>query len=134
MKRFLRMAVAKFARDSKGSATVETVLWLPLFFLAFGLMTDVAMIFNGHSQVMRVVQDANRNRSVGRLEADAQVVEYVVQSLSAIAPNASATSSITAGVVTTVVTVPATDLEVLGLFTALNELNLTITSQQYVEF
>ena len=53
--------LGRFKRDKTGSATIEAVLWLPLFFAAFGLMTDAAMVFNGHSRVMRVIQDANRN-------------------------------------------------------------------------
>jgi hypothetical protein len=54
--------------------------------------------------------------------------------LNALAPNATASTTITAGVATSVVQVPATDLEILGMFSALNSLTLTITSQQYLEF
>lgn len=127
-----------FARKQDGTATVETVLWLPLFFLAFGLMTDAAMIFNGHSRVTRVVQDANRNLSVGRYGIDMNTAtvataNYIETELAQLAPNANASTSVTAGVATTVVTVPATDLEILGMFSALNGLTLTITSQQFIE-
>lgn len=128
--RFLR----GFWRRADGSATIEAVLWLPLFFAAFGLMTDAAMVFNGHSRVTRVIQDANRNLSVGRLNDEAETETYIETALAGLSPNANATTTITAGVATTIVTVPARDLEILGMFSALNNLNLTITSQQYIEF
>jgi Flp pilus assembly protein TadG len=117
-----------------GSATVETVLWLPLFFAAFGLMTDAAMVFNGHSRVTRILQDANRNLSVGRFVDEDETETYILAALNALAPNATASTTVTAGVATSVVQVPATDLEILGMFSALNSLTLTITSQQYLEF
>ncbi len=110
------------------------MLWLPLFFAAFGLMTDAAMVFNGHSRVMRVIQDANRNLSVGRLNTELETETYILTALSGLAPNATASTQIIAGVATSVVQVPATDLEILGMFSALNSLQITVTSQQYIEF
>jgi len=124
----------RFRSDTQGSATIEVVLWLPLFFAAFGLMTDAAMVFNGHSRVMRVIQDANRNLSVGRLDTEIEAETYITTALAGLSPNATASTTITAGVATTVVQLPARDLEILGMFSALNNLNLTVTSQQFIEF
>ncbi len=126
--------VLRFRSDSKGSATIEAVLWLPMFIAIFALMADAAMIFNGHSRVMRVVQDANRNLSIGRLDTEDETEEYIVASLSTLSPNAVANTQIVAGVVTTVVTVPATDLEILGMFSSLNSIDLQIRSQHLIEF
>ncbi len=126
--------LGRFKRDKTGSATIEAVLWLPLFFAAFGLMTDAAMVFNGHSRVMRVIHDANRNLSVGRLNTELEAETYILTALSGLAPNATASTQIIAGVATSVVQVPATDLEILGMFSALNSLTITVTSQQYIEF
>jgi hypothetical protein len=95
-------------------------------------MTDAAMVFNGHSRVTRILQDANRNLSVGRFVDEDET--YILTALNALAPNATASTTVTAGVATSVVQVPATDLEILGMFSALNSLTLTITSQQYLEF
>ena len=129
----------RFGKDQTGTASVESVLWLPLFFAAFGLMTDAAMIFNGHSRVTRVVQDANRNLSVGRYGNDpstsvARTESYIVSTLSNLSSSASASTTITAGVATTIVSVPARDLEILGLFSKLSNMTITVTSQQYIEF
>ena len=128
------LRVTKFRSETKGSATVEAVLWLPLFFAVFGLMTNVAMIFNGHSRVMRVVQDANRNLSIGRLETENGTEEYIITALSSLSPNAVANTQIVAGVVTTDVTVPTSDLVLLNMFSSLNSIDLQITSQQLIEF
>ena len=62
----------RFAPDTSGNATVEFVIWLPMVLLAFGLTVDVSMIFHSQSQVLRIVQDANRNASIGRLRTNAR--------------------------------------------------------------
>ena len=111
-------------RREDGSATVETVLWLPLFFAAFGLMTDAAMVFNGHSRVTRILQDANRNLSVGRFVDEDETETYILAALNALAPNATASTTVTAGVATSVVQVPATDLEILVSVRLLSALNI----------
>lgn len=105
-----------------------------MFFALFGLMTDVSMIFSGETRVVRVIQDANRNLSVGRLTSAADTEEYVLAALSQLSPNAQASTTITSGVATTTVTMPASDFEILGMFSALNNLTLSVTSQQYIEF
>jgi hypothetical protein len=132
--RYLLTSIRRFRSETKGSATVEAVLWLPLFFAIFGLMTNVAMIFNGHSRVMRVVQDANRNLSIGRLETENDTEEYIITALSSLSPNAVADTQIVAGVVTTDVTVPASDLVILNVFQSLSAVDLHITSQHLIEF
>jgi Flp pilus assembly protein TadG len=134
MYRLLPQRVRRFFGDHNGSATVESVLWLPIFFALFGLMTDTAMIFNGYSRVLRVVQDANRNMSVGRIDNEIELQEYVSNALSDLAPNSSVQSDVSSGVVTTKVLVPASDLEILGMFGALNKLSFEVQSQQFIEF
>ncbi|MBV1869085.1 MAG: pilus assembly protein [Marinosulfonomonas sp.] len=123
-----------FSKENDGSATVESVLWIPMFMAAFALMTDVSMIFNGHSRVLRVVQDANRNLSIGRLETELETEDYITAALSEIAPNLIADTEIVAGVATSTVVVPASDLQILGMFSALTTLNISITSQHLIEF
>lgn len=123
-----------FARKSDGGATVEAVLWLPAFFIIFGLIVDVSMIFNGHSLIMRTIQDGNRNFSVGRLSSTAATEAWVEARLQNLAPHAVATTTEYAGVATTVVVVPATDLEILGMFNVLNNINLTIRSDHFIEY
>ncbi len=124
----------RFCRNTEGTATVETVLWLPIFFALFGLMVDASMIFNGHSRVMRVVQDGNRNLSVGRLNTELEVENWISTQLASLSNNVSVSTNITAGVATSTAYVPAVDLEILGMFSALNTMTISVTSQHYIEF
>lgn len=54
--RSLRSAV----RAEDGTATIEAVIWLPLFLAAFTLVLDTAVIMHKQSYIMRAVQDGNR--------------------------------------------------------------------------
>ncbi|MBV1902844.1 MAG: pilus assembly protein [Marinosulfonomonas sp.] len=134
MKKILFSRFKTFSKENQGSATIESVLWLPMFLAAFALMTDVAMIFNGHSRVLRVVQDANRNLSIGRLDTEDETEEYIVAALSTLAPNLTADTSIVAGVATSTAVVPASDLQILGMFSAISTMNISVTSQHLIEF
>lgn len=134
MSSLLPRGLRRFYKKDDGTATVEAVLWLPIFFALFGLMTDAAMIFNGHSRVLRIVQDANRNLSVGRFETEVETQDWIIAQLAQISPNADVVTQTNAGIATTTAFIPATDLEVLGMFGALNSVTLAVTSQQFIEF
>ncbi|NKW71555.1 hypothetical protein HGD85_00895 [Rhodobacteraceae bacterium R_SAG10] len=134
MLKFLAKMIRRFAGETHGTATIEAVLMLPLFFAFFALMVDVAMVFNGHSRVMRIVQDANRNLSVGRLATEDEVEAYIVTALANLSPNATATTQIVSGVATSTAFVPATDLEIIGMFSAISSITLNVTAQHYIEF
>lgn len=134
MSRLLPKGLRRFFGKTEGSATIEALLWFPVFFGLFGLMVDATMIFNGHSRVLRVVQDANRNLSVGRLTSETETEDWIIAALVNVSPNVQVTTTITAGVATTTALVPAVDLEILGMFGALNGLTIAVTSQHYIEF
>ena len=123
----------RFARDTSGNATVEFVIWLPMVLLAFGLTVDVSMIFHSQSQVLRIVQDANRNASIGRIRTPAEAEDYIEGRLHTASATANATSSITAGVITTTVTYPARDFQILGFFKQFNDLEITVNSEHLIE-
>mgnify|MGYP001824114864 CR=1 FL=1 len=123
----------RFARDDSGNATVEFVIWLPMVLLAFGLTVDVSMIFHSQNQVLRIVQDANRNASIGRLSTPADAENYIESRLQKASASADATSSITAGVIHTTVTYPARDFQVLGFFKQFNDLTITVNAEHLIE-
>jgi Flp pilus assembly protein TadG len=134
--RGLHSSVTCFFRRSDGTATVEAVLWFPIFIAVFGLMVDSAMIFNGQAKVLRVVQDANRNLSIGRLDTDAEVEDYIRAELAMIGVTPSRTeaqSDATTGTVSTLVVVPARQLQLLGYFSVLMNLELPVTAQHMRE-
>lgn len=125
--------IKRFAREETGSATVEFVLWLPMLLVAFGLTVDVSMIFHSQSQVLRIVQDANRNASIGRLRTPAAAESYIEDRLQNASATADATSTITAGVISTTVTYPARDFQLLGFFKQFNDLEITVNSEHLIE-
>lgn len=137
MKSLLAQLVpARFLRRDDGTATVEAVLWFPIFIAVFGLMVDAAMIFHGQSKVLRVVQDANRNLSIGRLDTDAEVVAYINAELALVGVTPSRTeaqSDMTAGTVSTLVVVPASEFGLLGYFKVLNGLEVPVSAQHMRE-
>ncbi len=123
----------KFGRCQSGTATVESVLWFPIFIVVFGLMVDASMIFNGQAKVLRVVQDANRNMSIGRLKNIEETEAYIETVLASLDIVAEATSTVTAGVVTTNVTLNANQLQILGFFSSLNRLKIGVTADHMIE-
>ncbi len=133
MKQTMHRLIKRFARDTSGNATVEFVIWLPMVLVAFGLTVDVSMIFHSQSQVLRIVQDANRNASIGRIRTPAEAESYVLDRLHKASATAEATSTITAGVISTSVTYPARDFQVLGFFSQFNDLEITVNSQHLIE-
>ncbi len=131
-----KAVLARFLRRDDGTATVEAVLWFPIFIAVFGLMVDAAMIFHGQSKVLRVVQDANRNLSIGRLDTDAEVEAYINAQLALVGVTPSRTeaqSDLTAGTVSTLVVVPAREFQLLGYFTVFNSLEVPVAAQHMRE-
>ncbi len=114
--RFLSSRIAYLARSDSGAATVEAVLWLPMFVMIVALLADVSMMFHGQSRLLRVAQDANRNLSINRLTSEAQAQDFVISHLSNVSPNTQATTSISpTGLITTTVSVPLNDLDLFGV-------------------
>lgn len=102
-------------RREDGAATIEVVLWLPFFLGLFSLMVDISMIFNNQSRIMRIIQDGNRNMSIGRLETTAATETYIEGRVAPISASAAATTTYNQGLITTTVSVPLADLDLLGI-------------------
>ena len=106
----------RFAHDTSGSSTVEFVIWLPMVLMAFGLTVDVSMIFHSQSEVLRIVQDANRTMSIGRFTTTTQTQDYVVSRAQGFSQHASALTTVSAdGIITTTATVPMAELDLFGV-------------------
>ena len=69
----LRKGSSNFFTNEEGSATIETVIWLPIFTILLTMIINLSMVFFSESQILRVVQDGNRAFSLGRLEDGAAV-------------------------------------------------------------
>lgn len=133
VQRRMSRRIRRFTGRDDGTATVEAVLWFPIFILIFGLMVDAAMIFHGQAKVLRVIQDGNRNYSIGRLTTNEETQTYVQQTLAGIDIEATVTTTNVAGVATTTVRVPAAQLQILGYFSALQSLEIEVSSDHMLE-
>lgn len=120
-------------RDEDGGATVELVLVLPVFLLIVGLIVDASMIFYRQSQTFRIVQDANRSLSIGRLASPEETAALVLSQLAPITAGASAISTVTDGIVTTRVALPVSDIQITGLLTAFQGGTIGVTASHVVE-
>ena len=47
--------LSRFRRDEEGSATIEAVLWIPMFMFLTVLIADTSFIFFGRAQAMRLI-------------------------------------------------------------------------------
>lgn len=106
--------IRKFRRDEDGSATVETVLWLPFYFFFFLLILDAAMIFANHARIVRIVQDANRFYAVGGFVQCTDAEDWVRVRVDDLAPSVVVTCDRNAGVATMVASMDSGELDLTG--------------------
>lgn len=100
----------RLLKDEDGSQTIEAVIWVPIFVTVLALVVDVSLVFFDQSQILLVVQDANRALSLGKFDDSAQVEAYVSENLQYLSDAVSVEAEVIDGFVTTTVTVPAMDL------------------------
>ena len=118
----------KFFRSDDGSASVELVLVLPVFLAIVGLIVDTSVIFLRQAQVYQVVQDANRSLSVGRFTTTDQVETYVVAQIPG-----QARSEVVSGIVTTVVQVPAGQMQIMGTLAPFDNFTVSVVASHVME-
>ena len=64
--------VSRFLRDEHGSATIEFVLWVPIFVVILVAATDATVLYLHHTEMWNVSRDVARRVAVGDMtEADA---------------------------------------------------------------
>jgi len=64
--------VSKFLGDENGSATIEFVLWVPVFVVILVAATDATVLYLQHTEMWNVSRDIARRVAVGDMsEADA---------------------------------------------------------------
>ncbi len=129
----LLTAMTRRRRSEEGSATIEAVMWMPFFVALFTLIVDATIIFNNHSNVLRIVHDANRAFSVGRFESGAETETSIRNNAAHISSGMTVQTSVTNGVIVTEVKVPVSDLDMTGLFSSIASATLTIHAQHYLE-
>ncbi len=134
IRRFYRtLSLRKFSREDDGAATIEAVLWLPFYIMLFGLLVDVSMIFHGQSKLLRIVQDANRNMSIGRLTTTAAVQDFVIARAGTMSKDPKATTVTSAGLILTTASVPMTDLDLFGVAGVFKNVRMTVQAEHLME-
>ena len=93
-----RRRARRFLEDDNGSATIEAVLWLPLFFAIILVVMDASMAFNAQTRAMRIVQDTNRAFAVGRIATLAEAEPMMLARVAGISPGAAAASEVVDGI------------------------------------
>lgn len=112
---------------------------MPFFMGLLALIVDASMLFNSQAQMLRFIQDANRAFSTGQLETTDQVGEILQARLAPLSQRVTVdslvdTTTVASGIVRTTASIPAADLNSIGLITALMNFDLSVTAQHYVEF
>lgn len=125
----------RFWADDDGNATIEAVIWTPIFVMVLAVTVNISMIYFYQAKYLRVIQDANRAYAVGRLASLAETEAYVSTYLGTTSDELVISSSEADGVVSTRVTVPLTELiPMSSLDRFFTEKNLTLTAYQLVEY
>jgi Flp pilus assembly protein TadG len=125
----------RFFTDEDGSFTIESVVWMPIFAILIAIIMNVSMVFFGESQMMRVVQDANRAFSLGRFENELETETYILANLDNMDANFTVETTLSGGVITTELSAPAADLMPLNLMTsAFDSVDVSVFAQQLLEY
>lgn len=131
----LKSRIRDFLGDSDGSATIEFLIWMPVLVTLICFSADCALYFGYKAMVMRIVEDANRAASIGRLTSADATKTYVVGRLGAYATDATVTVNwdSSTGLVQTIVDIPTSAVTATSLLTTLNVSRLYVSEQRLTE-
>jgi len=118
----------RFTRSQSGALTIEAVLWIPVYLFLFVFIADVSLIFHGQAKATRIAYDGNRMASAGAFETALETKDAVLGRIQVFSPSASVNTVFGTDDITTIVTMPASDLTAIGLITRLVTLDVTVSS------
>ncbi len=61
--------IRRFIRDQTGTATIEFVLWVPVYVILLVAVTDASILYLTHTEMWNAARDTARGISVGALTA-----------------------------------------------------------------
>lgn len=123
------LSAIPFASGEAGSATIETVLWLPMFIFILTLLAETAMVFADQSSVARVIEDTNRQLSTGAIATTDIAVTTIKSRIANISPNAVVSTTLANGIFQSSVSMPIADLIGPGLAPIFSGFNVTMESE-----
>lgn len=122
-----------FFCDEEGSATAEAVIWMPVFIMLLGLIVDTSMIFSGQAQALRVIQDANRSLSIGRIMTTGDAESFILNNLIALSPRVTVSTKVIDGMIISTAIIPASDLGSVGILPAFESIDIHVIAQHMSE-
>ena len=127
----------RFVQDDRGSATIESLLWFPLFVYLLLLITDVSFIFYGKAQALRIVQDGNRALSIKYpgVTTAAQAEALITANLQRFDPNpeVDTTINVSTGLIQTIATLDASELMAIGSIPGFGDFEFEVVAQHFQE-
>lgn len=130
-----RRRARSFVDGESGNATVEAAMWLPFFIIALMGAGQVALIFFGQSAALAAAQTGTRAYSVGDVLTTNEVITMVKSSLGGFGDNASVKVAVNNDLITTSVSIPASDFGgPLRFITQFADLNVRVSAHQNKEF
>lgn len=130
----MRRLFKKYGANDDGSSTIESILWLPFMLSIFIFAGEVSNIFFAQNRMQQVLQEGNRLFSVGFIQEKTELESYILNRLEGMAPNATLTASVSGGTVTTVASVPVSDMLLTSMFASFLDFSVSMKSSQYVEY
>lgn len=74
------LSVGRFLRDERGSATIEFVLWVPVFAFILMATVDATILYLHHTEMWNVARDVARRVAVGDI-TEAQAKDVIANEL-----------------------------------------------------
>jgi Flp pilus assembly protein TadG len=128
--RFTRWPFCGFASgaDEEGSATIETVLWLPMFMFILTLLAETSIVFADQATAARAIEDTNRQLSTGAITTVDSAITSIKSRISTLSPNAIVSTTITKGIIQSSVSMPISDLIGTALAPIFSGFNVVVAS------
>ena len=129
--------IKRFTQDERGSATIESLLWFPLFVYLLLLITDVSFIFYGKAQALRIVQDGNRALSIRYpgITTKEAAQSHIRTQLLAFDSNPTVLTTIdnTTGLIETKAKISAAELMAIGAIPGFGDFEFEVIAQHFQE-
>lgn len=124
-----------FSKNCHGDISLEGVLWLPVYLFFLALLVDTSLMFHGRAQAQHIIQDMNRLASSGYYRQETEVENRAMAILSHLSPRVvvDATIDPTAKTITTIATIPASDLMAIGLISKFADIRVNVVARQVIE-
>ncbi|WP_375175686.1 TadE/TadG family type IV pilus assembly protein [Pseudooceanicola sp.] len=130
MKRLLH----RYRTSEEGSATIETLIWLPVFVWVLVMIINASLILYQKNVAFRIVQDANRILSTGYMRTTAETESYISSHITGFAPGATVSTTIDNGVVTSDVSYQISNLFMPHVVDDLLNIRVNISAQHFMEY